>query len=204
MDWLVVDDLGAMMKRRFGSRIALATAIAIGVGSQAACAQMPSNSNAGTTTSGVPASGEPDSTRHVWYDGDRRRVLHIDPEWVADFRGTKPNLERAPVQPATATTEKSGPVLAPGQSQVLRDETGAPRALPGGVIVRLRDADVADARKVFAELELTPVRALDPEERTWLLESPAGLESLALANRLHETGRFETATPNWWRPRALK
>ena len=60
----------------------------------------------------------------------RRRVLQVDPEWVVDFHGTNPNLERAPEQSTTAATGKSGPALSVGQSQVLRDETGAPRALP--------------------------------------------------------------------------
>ena len=38
----------------------------------------------------------------------------------------------------------------------------------------------------------------------WLVASPPGMASLALANQLHESGRFESAAPNWWRPRALK
>lgn len=191
------------MKRRLGSRIALAAALSIGAGSQMACAQMPPASKAGTTAGISPEAEKPDPAQRVWHDGDRKRTLQVDPEWVVDFRGSKPNLERAP-QPATAATAKNGPALSPGQSQVLRDETGAPRALPGGVIVRLRDADIAGARALFTELGLQPVRAIDPEERTWLVASPPGLESLTLANRLHESGRFEAATPNWWRPRATK
>lgn len=91
-----------------------------------------------------------------------------------------------------------------GVSEVLRNEAGSPRALPGGVIVRLQESDRRNAYDILVEAGLRPVRALDPEQRSWLVESPAGLDSLELANRLHESGRFESASPNWWRPRALK
>ncbi len=196
--------------RESAARFIAVASIALAATTQTACAQLPpigkgdTAARVGSGANAASAKPESASQEPFWYDGDRKRVLQVDPEWVADFRGPKPNLERAPEQPATAAAGKSSPALSAGQSQVLRDETGAPRALPGGIIVRLRDADVPDASRLFAELGLTPVRAIDPEERTWLVESPAGLESLALANRLHETGRFESATPNWWRPRALK
>ena len=45
-------------------------------------------------------------------------------------------------------------------------------------------------------------RPLSP--RAWLVESPAGLASLELANRLAATGAFAGAQPNWWVERALK
>jgi len=185
------------MKRGFRSKLALAAAVSLVASMQTACAQVPPNAGA----NGAQAAGAP---QHFWYDGERRRELQVDPDWIVDFHGVKPNLQHRPTLPGTAPgTEKASP-LAPGQSVVLRDETGAPRALPGGVIVRLREADVGDARQLFAELGLAPLRALDPQQRTWLVEAPVGLESLALANRLHESGRFESAAPNWWRPRALK
>lgn len=140
------------------------------------------------------------SDQHFWYDGDQRRALRVDPDWVADFRGSKPEFERR--ETSAHSAKSSGP--APGVSPVLRDESGDPRALPGGVIVRLRDADLADPRRALIEAGLEPVRAIDPQQRTWLVASAAGLESLELANRLHESGRFAVVTPNWWRPRALK
>jgi len=146
-----------------------------------------------------------------WLDNGRRRTLRVDPDWVVDFRDSKPRLERrdAPASRAGtgagtgAGTEKAAPPPA-GISPVLRDESGAARALPGGVIVRLRDADLADPRKALADAGVDALRPIDPEERTWLVASPAGLETLDLANRLNESGRFESVTPNWWRPRALK
>ena len=189
--------------RESASRMIAVAAIALAT-AQAACAQMPPSG--ASAAHGTPAAqtapgadGE-SAAQRCWYDGPRKRTVRIDPDWVADFRGAKPSLAPAPASP-TGTKSAS---LAPGPSEVLRDETGEPRALPGGVIVRLHESDVGNAAARFAGLGLTPLRALDPERRTWLVESPPGLESLALANRLHETGQFESATPNWWRPRALK
>lgn len=191
------------MKRGFGSKVASAAAVSLLGIAQAACAQ---TASPGADAAGAGGAQRTDAAaqQRFWYDGEHRRALHVDPDWVVDFSGAKPKLEqRAAIPDATSAAAKStGP--APGQSEVLRDETGAPRALPGGVIVRLHERDVGDAAKLFAELGLKPVRALDPQQRTWLVEAPAGLESLALANELHDSGRFESAAPNWWRPRALK
>ncbi len=176
-------------------RICATTAIALASITQTACAVTPATDAAGSTA--TPNA----STGRVWYDGEHRRELQVDPEWVVDFRTAKPQFERR--DPARFGTEKSDGLVA-GVSPVLRDSNGEPRALPGGVIVRLRDADLADPRKALAEAGLEPVRPIDPQQRTWLVASPAGLDSLALANRLHESARFESVTPNWWRPRALK
>jgi len=166
-------------------------AFAAGQAREAASAQPARNADAN-------ASGQ----AH-WFDHGRRRALRVDPDWVADFRDSKPRFERRDARASRPESEKAAP-LAAGVSPVLRDETGAARALPGGVIVRLREADLADPRKALADAGLEALRPIDPEERTWLVASPAGLETLDLANRLHESGRFESVTPNWWRPRALK
>ena len=170
---------------------------------QTACAattaadpSMPANAPA----SAAAASTSKATAERFWYDGEHRRPLQVDPNWVVDFRNAKPDLEK---RSARTDAEKSDELLA-GVSPLFRDPNGEPRALPGGVIVRLRDADLDDPRKALADAGLEPVRPIDPQQRIRLVASPAGLESLALANRLHESGRFEAVTPNWWRPRALK
>lgn len=207
-----IDDPGALkMESSRQLRSLCATAVlAIASLAQAACAATPppgaagadananaeANANANAADSTANASGQ-----RFWYDGEHRKPIRVDPEWVVDFRNAKPDFERR--DSTRLGTEKSNE-LAAGVSPVLRDANGEPRALPGGVIVRLRDADLADPRKALADAGLEPTRPIDPQQRTWLVASPAGLESLALANRLHESGRFEAVTPNWWRPRALK
>jgi len=141
------------------------------------------------------------------YENGRKKTLHIDPAWIADF--ASPPARSAPGKPRMPLKrfiggEKALETLPGGSSPVFRDENGAARALAGGVVVRLREADVPEARARLANAGLVPVRPLDPEGRNWLVDSAPGLPSLELANQLHESGRFESATPNWWRPRALK
>jgi hypothetical protein len=143
-----------------------------------------------------------------WYDRGVRRPLHVDRDWIADFAdrpaaAAHPGRRASPLRQRDGVEKDSG-ALPPGASPVFRDAGGAARALPGGVLVRLRDADLRRARERLAAAGLTPVRANDPEGRTWLVESPPGLPALELANRLHESGEFESVEPNWWRPRALK
>jgi len=196
------DDLGALKMqgssqlRQWCATAALAVASLV----QAACAATAAGDAQGASANAGTSTAEASAAR-FWYDGEHRRPLRVDPEWVVDFRDAKPDFE--PRDAARVGAAKSNE-LAAGVSPVLRDPNGEPRALPGGVIVRLRDADLADPRKALADAGLEPVRAIDAQQRTWLVASPAGLESLALANRLHESGRFEAVTPNWWRQRALK
>lgn len=141
-----------------------------------------------------------------WYDGTERKALRIDPAWVADFGAPPVAFGRKPRSPLKRFIggEKGLESLPAGASPVFRDENGTPRALPGGVIVRPHEADRSEARARLEAMGLVPVRPIDPEGRSWLVESAAGLQSLELANRLHESGQFESASPNWWRPRALK
>ncbi len=168
-----------------------------------------SSSAAGQRVPGTPAgTGQP-----YWYDGARQRMLEIDASRVADFRE---GSGRSPGKPLRSRSEreKSVEALPEGVSPVLIDpgSPGSVRALPGGVIVVLKQAPAgasADAREAQARRQLTaaglqPLRPIDPLMRRWLIESAAGLASLDLANRLHERGEFESVSPNWWKQRALK
>lgn len=139
-----------------------------------------------------------------WYDGTQRRQWRLDAGYVADFAGSSAaGTPRAPLKRSLGG-EKALTTLTSGQSPVFRDEAGNAGALPGGMIVKLKADQTPRARALLAEAGLSPVRALDPEGSTWLVESPAGTESLSRANELHESGRFESVSPNWWRERARK
>ncbi|RPH67259.1 MAG: hypothetical protein EHM83_01980 [Burkholderiales bacterium] len=190
-------------------------ALALGMPPGSAAAQTPLDAGAGEVRTEVPRKAAPDAGgikpgQHTasafWYDGGVRRALRVDPAWIADF-ATAPTAasakSRSPLKRSIGG-KKALETLPAGASPVFRDTAGSPRALPGGVIVRLRDADRQQARERLAAAGLVPVRAIDPQERSWLVESPPGLPSLELANRLHEGGEFESAEPNWWRPRTLK
>lgn len=150
----------------------------------------------GTSESGANESGANESGARESGTTPPAKVDRMAPR--ARRASVRSPLERVQREDSARVTREAG------VSEVLRNEAGSPRALPGGVIVRLQESDRRNAYDILVEAGLRPVRALDPEQRSWLVESPAGLESLELANRLHESGRFESASPNWWRPRALK
>jgi hypothetical protein len=167
---------------------------------------------------------------HIAHEGDVTRQLWIDTSRVAEFpaEGGRPAIRQAePGEIAEANrTSKQGPkdgdpstpgsmpadasgAAAPSTnppaalSPVFLDASGNPRALPGGVIVSLKEPlPEAQARGELEAAGLQPVRRIG--ERMWMVESPAGIASLELANRLHETGRFEFVQPNWWKPRTTK
>lgn len=114
-----------------------------------------------------------------WYDGATRRPLAPD---------------------ASATTKDTG-----SAAFVLRDAQGRPRTLPGGIIVTLRgEPSEGEARTALVARGLQPVRPVGAGHRTWLVASGPGLSSLELANRLHESGAFESVQPNWREERVRK
>lgn len=147
-----------------------------------------------------------------WHDGERRRELRIDPARVADFRAA-PAGKSAAVR-ARSEAEKTAPARPAGLSPVFvdPDAPGNVRALPGGVIVALRQPPAgndaatreAEARRQLAAAGVRALRSIGPDARRWLVASPPGMPALELANRLHDSGDFESAAPNWWQPRALK
>ncbi len=161
-------------------------------------------------------------TSHYWYDGATRRALWLDGSTIADFgsgHGRRDQvLKRAPgtqvkqlsTRRADGASDQSGTVAGSTGSKLsplFRDAAtgdGTERALPGGVIVGLPQAmDEPAARAWLASQGLTPVRPIGGTG-LWLIDAPAGVASLDLANRLFESGKFSRATPDWWRPRALK
>jgi len=133
---------------------------------------------------------------HWWHDGSVRRPLTLDATLEADFG---PAAGAAVIRPAGATPMPAGALVSP----VLVDDRGRQRALPGGVLVVLHTPlPEAGARGLLEAAGARPVRALGAS--LWLVEGPAGLGSLELANRLHRSGRFTSAQPNWWVARTLK
>jgi hypothetical protein len=128
-----------------------------------------------------------------WYDGDRWRSLTVVPQRVVDF--TPRPGDRVPII-ETGTPDAL-------RSPVLRDESGRLRALPGGLLVQLRSPLApAQARALLQAAELQPTRAIS--DTLWLVDSPLGLASLHLANRLHRSGQFASVQPNWWLERRIR
>jgi hypothetical protein len=135
---------------------------------------------------------------HAWHEGGVRRTLRLESSLEADF-SPRAGKASGPLRPAGAAPKSAAPLVSP----VFRDEAGRLRALPGGVLVVLHAArSEADARALIARSGATPSRALSPT--LWIVEAPAGLPALELANRLHASGLFAAAQPNWWVERTLK
>jgi hypothetical protein len=134
---------------------------------------------------------------HYWYDGNQKRGLVIDSDRVVVF-----TEKSAPqIRNKTLVTEKSlGETPAP-----LFSHQGNQRSLPGGVIVTLAGNQTeSTARALLTSDGLQPVRMLADNPNQWLIASPAGLESLNLANRLYESNKYQAVQPNWWQPRVKK
>lgn len=144
------------------------------------------------------------------------RQFQLDEQHVVQFSGpeaaSRPELRAASQTErkqlkglGTGTATKSLNAAADGAqvSPVLRDASGKPWALPGGLIITFGEAvSEAEARAQLTAAGLTPERAINPQ--VWLAKSPAGLATIDLANTLNEQGLFADVSPNWWTPRALK
>jgi hypothetical protein len=150
----------------------------------------------------LAAAGAAHAQQRYWYDGEKRRALWAEPSLVADFAAGATRKDARLVPPALA---KGDPLA---RSPVFRDRPGGEgtlRALPGGVILRLREPMSAAQREALAARHgLAPLRELGEGSGLWFAPSAPGLPSLELANRLHESGDFAAASPNWWTPRRLK
>jgi hypothetical protein len=134
---------------------------------------------------------------HFWYDGAERKFLAMDSDRVVRFQADG----KASVLAKAFSQEKSVLKTASETESPLFIENGRRRALPGGLIVSLKQArDEQDAREQLVARGLTPVRLIpgDAQARNWIVASPTGLETLSMANRLHESGQFASVAPNWW------
>lgn len=144
-----------------------------------------------------------------WYDGSRKRMLTIDRSSIADFGSltkpkSAPEITTSEILSSKAKSDsRTSPMLRNAQSGQLAG------ALAGGVLVRMtRAVEAEDAQamaKAFGATVKHPLgTATSVGHELWLFDSPAGLASLELANRIHESGQVKSAAPNWWKPRALK
>lgn len=180
--------------------VALAAALAVAAGPLRAAGPPPGPPDAASIgTAAKPARiATKASPTHAWHDGAARRELTLEPGWTADF--TPSALAPAPVLRRAGGREAASGAFA---SPVLRDDAGRLRALPGGVLLVTREPmDDVRAEALLRRAGARGARRLGGA--LWLLEGPPGLASLELANRLHDSGLFASAQPNWWVQRTTK
>lgn len=181
-------------------RVALA-AVAVALAPLAARGALPAPGPAAGPPVGTAAKPARIATKavstHAWHDGASRRDLTLEPGLIADF---SPSVASGPVL-RPASVQDSVPAVF--SSPVLRDDAGRLRALPGGVLLVL-SAPLDDAAAQALLQRAGVARAQRLGATLWRVDGPAGLASLELANRLHATGLFAAAQPNWWIARTTK
>ncbi len=116
--------------------------------------------------------------------------------------GTTPSVAAPDTSAPRIVQRKGGPA---GSSASAATVTDLDTALPGGIVVTLRQPmPDAQARAFLQAQGLTPRSEIGSGSGVWLIDSPAGLETLERANRLYESGVFAGAQPNWYRPLVTK
>ena len=114
------------------------------------------------------------------------RSFQIDTAHVVQFGG------RTQVRKASQAETK--------QLHTLKSTRGALTSTSGGTVSPvLKDAD---GRAQLVAAGLKPERQITG--RVWVVESPAGLETIEMANQQNAKGIFTDVSPNWWTKRALK
>ena len=126
-------------------------------------------------------------TAHVVQFGSRtqvRKASTAEAKQLKSLKATKGTLKSS----SSATV-----------SPVLRDSAGRSYGLP---VTLKADVSEAEGRAQLESAGLTPDRMITP--RVWVAKSPAGLETIEMANQANAKGVFADVSPNWWTRRALK
>ena len=169
---------------------------------------------------------------YTWYDGTVARTIWLNPRVLAEFspQATSEKQIVKSIAGAKAVANQPGNVTIwqaddtipttqlmsafktktpSGQfSAVWHDNATSQsrlRALPGNIIVFLNPQwDQARVSQWLSDNKLSALKQLTIGTNVFLIETPAGLESLNKANALYESGQVVAAFPNWWqeyRPR---
>jgi hypothetical protein len=130
-----------------------------------------------------------------YYDGAIKRKLTIDPS----SSGKSTSGDR-PVGKSTGDS----PVFRASAAGSTGSPTGPAMALPGGVILVPKDPN--NEAKLMASLRAKGLEIERPigNSGAYLIRSKQGMAALELANQLHESGEFESVSPNWKRERTKK
>ena len=164
---------------------------------------------------------------HVWYDGQKKRTVWLNPELAADFQsnparthllqqhypGAIARYKHHSIQiweiPSQSTSIKDSPnqgniskPIPSGYSPVFHDTptaSGRIRALPGNVIVYLNpDWDTNKISQWMKSHKLEINKKIEIRANAYLVKSEPGIHTLQLANSLYESGDVVAAFPDWW------
>ena len=137
-----------------------------------------------------------------WKNKSKVRKLYAQPQMIL----SKPNgaksfqVKRAILAPAGRSQQGQAMRAKSNDLTVYSDNPnggGTLRALPGGVIVKLRSGFTQQDAEDWADTNnLTIKRQISRD--TWLIASPPGSACMDLSNNLQDNPDVIEAKPNWW------
>ena len=162
----------------------------------------------------------------VWYDGNQRRTVWLDPSLVVEFstadvsqsslKKEYPNSQlhsavgrmvriwnMGPGLDTEAATQKLRAQKSPERYSPIFHEgsqvSSRKRALPGNVVVYLKpEWSSSEVDQWVAKGGYTVVKKLSFGKNILLIKTSEGLESLTTANQIYQSGQVVAATPEWW------
>jgi hypothetical protein len=163
---------------------------------------------------------------YIWYDGDRKQEVWLDPRVVAEFDpSSQGETSVRSINPAALIMPTKHHQMAirlwqmdntangairnlkarhpNGKfSAVLHDGpsgAGRMRALPGNIIVYLDPQwGTAQVDGWLSAHKLEVVRQLEIGPNIYVIKTGPGLEALDTANALYQSGEVKAAFPDWW------
>ena len=180
------------------------------------------------TTAAIPRDRAGDAAKlersFEYHDGEATHTVWLSQDLVAELEPSPQGREALLAADAAAAEVSQGQravriwrIAAPQGTDVLAESLsrgelrfspvlhdgpspGLPmRALPGGVVATFpKSWNRGQIDAWLAQRKLKVQEAVVAEANVFLVATPPGLESLRIANQLHESGEIVSATPNFW------
>ncbi|MCB1157441.1 MAG: hypothetical protein H7A25_25990 [Leptospiraceae bacterium] len=157
---------------------------------------------------------------YYYYNGNQKIPLVMEDKLYIKFNTptAKPVLKKTyndtliykqgtvEIHKQAVNTSINGGEFPQSSSPVFRDASGHFYGLPGNVLIFFPEGTgEKEALKLLKEKQYTVIRKLPLRSRlVFVLESPPGIPSLELADKLQEERNPFQALPNWWISRNIR
>lgn len=166
---------------------------------------------------------------YTYYDVGEAKTVTLIPDYVAEFSNSSNVQARALGESAVQSLNPGAQLTDQGSGNVriwkVDDSTGniqarststsgnvSPvfrhngglRALPGGIIVEFAESQTQAQVENWAASRGYTIKSKLSFGNFYVIDSPAGLETLTLANQLQASGEVVSATPDWWQQRSKR
>ena len=160
---------------------------------------------------------------YYWYDGKEKKRIVLERERWVEFGGAhsrEPSAQkkqwlekrfgeirvyRFPVHSGQSksvsnfSAKQSAADDGTQYSELFKGRGGV-KALPGGIIISFKtDWSEQKIKEWALQHNVRINKSLIKQLNLWLIDSPSGIKTLELANKITEQGEVNYATPNWWR-----